>query len=173
LTSNDSLSNVIQVTAPARKITVPPMGGPPRETPIGLLAAQVGRSVDETFDGALAAAGGTRPTWLILLAIVSGAGSTQSAIAEHVGITGATLVHHLDRLEQAGLVVRNIDPDNRRVRRLSLTASGRQAFLTMREAAIAFDARLRQDMSDAQVQTLRRLLVRLRANSTSIKEELS
>lgn len=155
------------------KITVTPTGGPPRETPIGLLAAQVGRSVEETFDGALAAAGGSRPAWLIMLAIVSGAGTTQSAIAEHVGITGATLVHHLDRLEQAGLVVRNIVPDNRRVRTLSLTAPGRQAFLSMREAAIAFDARLRQGLSDAQVQTLRRLLARLRANSTSMKEETS
>jgi MarR family transcriptional regulator, transcriptional regulator for hemolysin len=161
------------VTAPTRRITVPPIGGSPRETPIGLLAAQVGRSVDEAFEGALAAVGGSRPAWLILLAIVSGAGSTQSAIAEHVGITDATLVHHLDRLEQAGLVVRNIDPDNRRVRTLSLTASGREAFLSMREAAVDFDARLRQGMSEAQVQALRRLLARLRANSTSIKEEPS
>lgn len=156
-----------------RRITVPPTGGPPRETPIGLLAAQVGRKVEEAFDSALSAAGGSRPAWLILLAIVSGAGTTQSAIAERVGITGATLVHHLDRLEQAGLVVRNTDPGNRRVRTLSLTASGRQAFTRMREAAGAFDTRLRHDLSDAQVQTLRRLLTRLRANSTSIKEEIS
>jgi MarR family transcriptional regulator for hemolysin len=149
------------------------MGGPPRETPIGLLAAQVGRRVEEAFDGALAAVGGSRPTWLILLAIVSGAGTTQAAIAEHVGITGATLVHHLDRLEEAGLVVRSIDPANRRVRALSLTVAGRQAFMSMRDAAGAFDARLRQDMSDAQVKTLRRLLIRLRDNSTSMKERIS
>lgn len=161
------------MTAPASKISVSPAGGPPRETPIGLIAAQVGRRVEEAFDGALAAAGGSRPAWLILLAVVSGAGTTQSAIAEHVGITGATLVHHLDRLEQAGLVVRNVDPDNRRVRTLSLTVAGRQAFMSMRDAAGTFDARLRQDMSDAQVQTLRRLLARLQANSTSIKEEPS
>jgi MarR family transcriptional regulator for hemolysin len=161
------------VTVQPRRITVPPKGGLPLETPIGLLSAQVGRSVEEAFDGALIAAGGSRPTWLILLAIVSGAGSTQSAIAEHVGITGATLVHHLDRLEQAGLVVRNIDPDNRRVRKLSLTAAGREAFFRLRDVAVTFDARLRQDMSGPQVQTLRRLLGRLRANSISIKEEPS
>lgn len=161
------------MTAPAHKTTLPPMGGPPREMPIGLLAAQIGRKVEEAFDGALAAAGGSRPSWLILLAIVSGAGATQAAIAEHVGITGATLVHHLDRLEQGGLVVRSVDPSNRRARTLSLTVEGRQAFMSMREAAGAFDARLRQGMSDAQVQTLRRLLIRLRDNSTSLKEDLS
>jgi MarR family transcriptional regulator for hemolysin len=161
------------MTAPAKKVIVPPMGGPPRETPIGLLASQVGRRVEEAFDSALAEAGGSRPAWLILLAIVSGAGTTQAAIAEHVGITGATLVHHLDRLEEAGLVVRSVDPDNRRVRTLTLTDAGRQAFTRMREAAGAFDARLRQGMSDAQAQTLRRLLTRLRDNSTALKEERS
>jgi MarR family transcriptional regulator for hemolysin len=161
------------VTASNRKIISPPTAGPPSETPIGLLIAQVGRSVEDAFDSALAAAGGSRPIWLILLAIMSGAGSTQSSIAEHVGITGPTLVHHLDRLEKAGFVVRTIDPDNRRVRKLSLTATGREAFLSLRQAAITFDARLRQDVSPTQVQTLRRLLPRLRANSTSIKEELS
>jgi MarR family transcriptional regulator for hemolysin len=164
------MSNVWDMTVPASRLTVPRTGGPPRETPIGLLAAQVGRKVEEAFDAALAAAGGSRPTWLILLAIVSGAGTTQAAIAEHVGITGATLVHHLDRLERAGLVVRSIDPSNRRIRTLSLTEQGRQAFIEMRNAAGSFDARLREGISDAQVQTLRRLLNRLRDN-TSPKED--
>ena len=138
-----------------------------------MLAAQVGRRVDEAFDSALAEAGGSRPSWLILLAIVSGAGTTQAAIADHVGITGATLVHHLDRMEQAGLVVRATDPDNRRIRTLSLTDAGWTAFMSMREAAVGFDARLRHGMSDSQVQTLRRLLSRLRDNTTAMKEALS
>ncbi len=158
---------------PSRKVVLAPAGGPPREAPIGLLAAQVGRKVEEAFDVALVAVGGSRPAWLILLAIVSGAATTQAAIAEHVGITGATLVHHLDRLEQAGLVVRSVDPSDRRIRTLSLTVAGRQSFLNMRDAAAAFDARLRQGMSDAQAQTLRRLLTRLRDNSTALKEEPS
>lgn len=153
-------------------MTGTPTGGLPRETPIGMLAAQVGRRVEEAFDSALADAGGSRPAWLILLAIVSGAGTTQAAIAEHVGITGATLVHHLDRLERAGLVIRAIDPDNRRIRSLSLTVAGRQAFMGMREAAGAFDARLRHGLTDGQVQTLRRLLIRVRENTTSMKETL-
>ena len=76
-------------------------------------------------------------------------------------------------MERAGLVVREIDPDNRRVRRLSITVAGREAFLRMREAAAGFDAQLRHGMSDAQVQTLRRLLTRLRDNSTAMKEAMS
>jgi MarR family transcriptional regulator for hemolysin len=143
----------------------------PRETPIGLLTSQVGRVLEQAFDDALAAAGGSRPSWLILLSIISGAARTQAGIAEHIGISGPTLVHHLDRLEAAGLVRRDIDPQNRRLRTLTLTDDGRAAFLGMREAALAFDTRLRAGLSDAQLATLRRLLTRLRANATEPKED--
>jgi MarR family transcriptional regulator for hemolysin len=143
---------------------VPNQPGPPRETPIGLLTTQVGRSLEQAFDAALTSAGGSRSIWLILLAIISGAGTTQAALAEHVGITGPTLVHHLDRLERSGLVERQTDPANRRVRTLALTDSGRTAFLGMREAALAFDAQLRSGISEAQLATLRKLLNRLRTN---------
>ena len=152
------------------KIVLPPAGGPPRETPIGLLLAQIGRTVEHAFDEALAAAGGSRSTWLVLLAIISGAGTTQSGLAEHVGITGPTLVHHLDRMEAAGLVARQTDPGNRRVRTLALTPAGRKAFLGMRQAAMAFDASLRRDMPENQLTTLRRSLAQLRTNLTPPKE---
>lgn len=134
---------------------------------MGLLISQVGRAVEQAFDDALAAAGGSRPSWLILLAIISGAAETQAGIAAHIGITGPTLVHHLDRLEADGLVLREIDPQNRRMRTLTLTETGRSAFLGMRDAATSFDARLRGGLSEAQLATLRRLLARVRTNATS------
>jgi MarR family transcriptional regulator for hemolysin len=145
-------------------------GGPPVETPIGMALAQLGRTVEQAFDEALIAVGGSRPTWLILLAIVSGADSTQSRIAERVGITGPTLVHHLDRLEAIGLVARKTDPANRRVRSVALTAEGRKAFQRMREAAIAFDASLRRGCSENQMKALRRVITQLRTNLTLSKE---
>jgi MarR family transcriptional regulator for hemolysin len=159
------------VTTPDRKLLTQPMNGPPHEAPIGLLAAQVGRAVDHAFDDALAAVGGSRPTWLILLAIISGAGTTQSALADRVGISGPTLVHHLDRLERANLVVRQVDPTNRRIRVLALTADGRAAFFGMREAAVTFDARLRDGISDRELATLRRLLTRVRSNLTPSRSD--
>jgi MarR family transcriptional regulator for hemolysin len=139
----------------------------PLQLPIGLLTSQVGRALEHAFDDALAAVGGSRPNWLILLAIISGAAPTQAALAEHVGITGPTLVHHLDRLEAAGLVLRSLDPDNRRVRILTMTDDGHRAFVGMRAAALGFDARLRDGMSATQLATLRRLLTRLRSNATT------
>ena len=49
---------------------------------------------------------------------------TQAALATHAHLEGATITHHVDRLEKAGLVRRVLDPDDRRVRRLELTPAG-------------------------------------------------
>jgi MarR family transcriptional regulator for hemolysin len=138
--------------------------GPPTEVPIGLAVATAGRAVERAFDEELAAAGGSRPNWLILLAVVSGSGSTQGELAGRVGITGPTLVHHLDRLEAAGLLTRRVDPANRRVRSLALTAAGKRTFLRLRDAAAAFDARLRDGLSAADLTRLRTALATMQGN---------
>jgi MarR family transcriptional regulator, transcriptional regulator for hemolysin len=145
----------------------PSTTGPPRQEPLGIVLARTSKAVERAFDDALAAAGGTRPTWLILLAVKSGAGRTQSGIAERVGISGPTLIHHLDRLESAGLVARRRDPSNRRLQTISLTAAGDALFLQLRDAAIAFDRRLRTGIADAQSAELRRLRSRMHDNVAS------
>ena len=45
----------------------------------------------------------------------------QIALAEHVGIEGASLVRLLDQLCDAGLVRRDSDPEDRRAKIVSLT----------------------------------------------------
>jgi MarR family transcriptional regulator, transcriptional regulator for hemolysin len=138
--------------------------GPPGGPPIGLHVANIAKVLSRAFDEALADAGGTRPTWLILLAVKSGRWGTQREIADAVGIEGATLTHHLNGLERAGLLTRTRDPDNRRVHRVALTEEGDAAFHRLRQAATAFDERLRSGLDDGDLTQLRGLLDRLRAN---------
>lgn len=152
-------------------LTGPP--GPPSQQPIGLVVARTAKALDRAFDEALAAVGGTRPTWLILLAVKSGAGRTQSGIAQRVGISGPTLIHHLDRLETARLVVRTRDRENRRLQSISLTAGGDALFFLLREAAVAFDRRLRTGISDTETTELRRLLSSLNDNVAATKPTTS
>jgi MarR family transcriptional regulator for hemolysin len=145
-------------------IRIPGRPGPPREEPIGIVVGRTGKAVERAFDDALAAAGGSRPTWLILLAVKTGAGRTQARLAGRVGIAGPTLTHHLDRLEATGTVVRARDPGNRREHTITLTNSGETLFLRLREAAVAFDRRLRAGLSSAETAELRRLLTALHDN---------
>jgi MarR family transcriptional regulator for hemolysin len=139
---------------------------PPRQQPIGLAVATTAKRLGRAFDDALSAAGGSRPAWLILLALKTHLPQTQRELAAAVGIEGATLTHHLDAMQRAGLIKRERMPENRRVQRVELTKDGERAFLRLREAAVEFDARIRTGLSDADVDRLRELLATLAANST-------
>ena len=144
---------------------------PPRQRPIGLALAGTAKRVGRAFDEALAQAGGSRPAWLILLALKSGRPATQRELAAAVGIEGATLTHHLDAMQRAGLVSRERLPSNRRVQRVELTDAGEAAFRRMRDAARRFDARLRGDLSEEDVDRLRTLLDTLSENITAVTDE--
>ena len=136
----------------------------PDERPLGLQLAGTAKAVSRAFDEALAEAGGSLPTWLICVSVVTRALGNQRELAEAVGIRSATLTHHLNAMEADGLVVRRRDPANRRVQHVELTEAGRATLVRMREAAVAFDRQLRRGLTRHDVATLASLLGRLHAN---------
>jgi MarR family transcriptional regulator, transcriptional regulator for hemolysin len=138
--------------------------GRPLHEPLGLHLTRVSRAVSRAFDDALAAEGGSLPIWLVLISLKSGQRASQRELAEAVGIQGATLTHHLNAMESAGLVTRRRDPDNRRMHLVELTPAGDALFLRMRLAAMAFDAKLRTGLTEHDVGQLEALLTRLRDN---------
>jgi MarR family transcriptional regulator, transcriptional regulator for hemolysin len=133
--------------------------------PIGLRLSQASRAVERAFDEALAGAGGTLPAWLILLNLKIHRPGTQRELAEAVGIREATLTHHLNAMDADGLVTRSRGDANRRVQVVTLTEAGEAAFLRLRAAAVAFDARLTSGLSSAELDALAGLLARLAANA--------
>jgi MarR family transcriptional regulator, transcriptional regulator for hemolysin len=140
--------------------------GPPARPPIGLVLDRVARQLSREFEEALVEAGGSRPVWLVLLALTINSEANQRELADFVGIRGATLTHHLNAMESAGLVMRSRDPENRRSHVVRRTPSGDEMFLRLREAATTFDKRLRRGLSSRDIDTLRTLLDRLSENSS-------
>jgi len=136
----------------------------PSRPPIGLHLARTARSVSRAFDDALAEAGGSVPVWLVLISLKSQQVRNQRELAEAVGIREATLTHHLNAMDEQGLITRRRDPANRRVHQVELTEAGEAAFQRMRGAATAFDQRLRSGLSGDEVSQLEALLGRLAAN---------
>jgi len=136
----------------------------PSRPPIGLHLARTARSVSRAFDDALAEAGGSVPVWLVLISLKSQQLRNQRELAEAVGIREATLTHHLNAMDEQGLITRRRDPANRRVHQVELTEAGEAAFQRMRGAAAAFDQRLRSGLSGDEVSQLETLLGRLAAN---------
>jgi len=136
----------------------------PAHQPLGLHLTRISRTVSRAFDDTLAEAGGSLPVWLVLISLKSLPLASQRELAEAVGIQGATLTHHLDAMESAGLVTRRRDPANRRLHLVELTPAGDALFLRLRDAATAFDKRLRAGLADSEVSQLEALLTRLRDN---------
>lgn len=136
----------------------------PARPPIGLHLARTARSVSRAFDNALAQAGGSVPVWLVLISLKSQQVRNQRELAEAVGIREATLTHHLNSMDEQGLITRRRDPANRRVHLVELTEAGEATFQRLRGAATAFDQRLRAGLSGDEVSQLEALLGRLAAN---------
>ena len=136
----------------------------PFPLPIGLRLSQTARAAERAFDEALGEAGGTLPVWLILLNLKIGKPANQRELAEAVGVREATLTHHLNAMDGRGLVTRTRAAANRRVQVVALTEAGEAAFIRLREAAIAFDTKLRSGLADADLATLGTLLGHLAAN---------
>src|SRR6201995_5877312 len=107
----------------------------PAHPPLGLHLNRVARTVSRAFDETLAEAGGSLPVWLVLISLKSRPVASQRELAEAGGIQGATLTHHLDTMESAGLVTRRRDPANRRLHLVELTPAGEALFLQRRDAA--------------------------------------
>ena len=122
--------------------------------------------MSRAFDDALAQAGGSVPVWLVLISLKSQPVRNQRELAEAVGVREATLTHHLNSMDQQGLITRRRDPANRRVHLVELTEAGEAAFQRLRGAATAFDQRLRAGLSGDEVSQLEALLGRLAANVT-------
>jgi MarR family transcriptional regulator for hemolysin len=143
----------------------------PTAEPIGLLTTRTAKVLSRAFDDALAGAGGSLPTWLVLVSLRGRAPGAQRELAEAVGVEGPTLTHHLNRMEAQGLVTRRRDPANRRAHLVELTEAGEAAFAGLLQTVAAFDARLRAGFSDEELATLRGLLDRLRANARAPRAE--
>ena len=137
----------------------------PRTPPIGLHLAAAARAVSRAFDEALGEAGGSMPVWLVLLNLkMRGQMANQRELAAAVGIREATLTHHLNAMESDGLLTRRRDPGNRRVHVVELTEAGEAAFARLRDAALAFDRRLRRGIGAGELSAFEDVLNRLAAN---------
>ena len=136
-----------------------------RRAPIGLELTRTARVVSAAFERAMSEAGGSASTWQVLLLVRSQQWGNQAEMARAMGITGATLTHHLNALERQGLVRRWREEGDRRAQRAELTGEGAALFERLRAVAAAHDERLRSQLSADDVEQLGALLEKLRAGA--------
>ena len=105
------------------------------------------RVVAGVYAGELRSCGLSRGQFPILQQLEASAGGVaMSALAQRLYMDRTTLTRNLSPLEKAGLVVRDSDPDDARVRRVMITEAGRSRLDEGRKA-----------WSRAQAMTLERI----------------
>jgi MarR family transcriptional regulator, transcriptional regulator for hemolysin len=137
---------------------------PPAAAPLGLDVSRTGRLVSRAFNETLVEAGGSLPQWLVLTTLKAGDHAMQRDLADAIGIEGATLTHHLNRMEDDGYVRRERASGDRRSQLVTLTPAGERQFAALLQEVIGFDEKLRAGFSARELTTVEKLLARLRAN---------
>jgi len=133
------------------------------ETTIGRLLYLTHRTVHDELDRRLAERGASLWNWVLLKEAASAEGASQRELAQHMRIEPPTLVGHLDKLAQDGLVERRPDPDDRRVVRVVVTPAGHERLRELHEVVHELDDELRGILTKRDVEVLNRALPRINA----------
>ena len=105
---------------------------------------------------------GLHPYHYAILAVLDeGSRESQGAIANALGYDKAQLVGLLDELEQAGLVERRRDPDDRRRQLVRMTPAGRKALARLRRISGEVEDDFLSSLSESEQEQLHALLLRL------------
>jgi DNA-binding MarR family transcriptional regulator len=153
---------------PDRELRVdPPVAdAPPRS--VGFLLSQLGFFTSKGFMEALEPLGIGPREFLLMRFVAASDGQSQQALAERLAVPPSRMVALVDHLEDAGLVERRPDPEDRRVRGLYLTRKGRGVLKRASEVAIEHETRLCAGINREEREQLIDLLQKLQSAQTEL-----
>ncbi|MCC0000663.1 MAG: MarR family transcriptional regulator [Methylobacteriaceae bacterium] len=129
-----------------------------RDSCLCLATQRAARRLARRFDRAFKPVGLTNQQFSLLMPLNAPGPQPMVALADLMGMDRTTLTAALKALERRGLVESGRDPDDRRIRRLTLTDAGRAAL----EAALpiwrAEHTRIEQEITPAKAGALRAAL---------------
>ena len=111
--------------------------GPDDDGYIGYVLSDVARLIRTVFDRRVRDMGLTRGQWLVLTRVYRRPGVSQTELADMLEIDRASAGRMIDRMEKGKWLERRADRDDRRVKRLHLTAEARRIHTGMWKIAEA------------------------------------
>jgi DNA-binding MarR family transcriptional regulator len=126
--------------------------------------AETHRMMRRFYDRGASVLGVTSAQWRLLLRLAREPGLKQVELAERLDVEPITACRIVDRLEDAGLVERKRDPDDRRAWRLVLTAKAAPILEKLRLLAEEMSAEAFAGLSSDEVENMRAVLARVREN---------
>jgi len=128
----------------------------------GFLSYEISHIIRQRFNKAVEPIGFTHAQWRALVHLAENQHCRQIDLAEILEIKPITLVKQIDLLEEAGLVRRNKDSEDRRAYRLELLPKAHDVMQQLWEIADAVEAQVLRALTTEEQQMLTELLERIK-----------
>lgn len=130
----------------------------------GFEIVETARILRRDFDRRAASLGATRAQWRVLARLSRRDGMRQVDIADELDVEPITLCRMVDRLEEAGLVERRKDEEDRRAWRIHLTDKARPVLDELQAIGRAVHGQALAGISDEEQRAALSVLARIRDN---------
>ena len=121
---------------------------------LALLLTQAERSLRRQLEPTLTEAGLTFDHWRIMTVLLARPGIRMSAIADEAVLPAATLTRHMDHLVERAMVVRRIDPGDKRRVVAALSPMGEELALRLRAGERVVEDAIARGLGTARFATL-------------------
>ena len=130
---------------------------------------ETAHALRKAFDRRASALGVTRAQWKVLFRLTRSPGLRQVELADILDIEPITLTRILDRLEEAGLVERQRDPEDRRAWRLQVTDKAKPLVERLKLLGSELVGEAFADIDRSELDQVRGVLARVRENVAAVQ----
>lgn len=131
----------------------------------GFLSYEISHLIRQRFNKEAEYMGFTHAQWRALVHLSENENCRQIDLAEILEIKPITLVRQIDLLEEAGLIRRNKDVEDRRAYRLELTPKAVSVMDELWKIADAVEAGVLSSLTDDEKRLITDLLVRIKTSA--------
>ena len=136
--------------------------------PMETLPFEIGETAHalrKAFDRRAVGLGVTRAQWKVLFKLTRKPGLRQVELADMLDLEPITLCRIVDRLEEAELVERTRDPEDRRAWRLHVTAKAQPLIEKLQEVGAVLVAQAFAGIDEKDIEIARKVLAQARENA--------
>ena len=126
---------------------------------------ETAHALRKAFDRLAVGLGVTRAQWKVLFRVTRNPGLRQVELADMLDLEPITLCRIVDRLEEAGLVERTRDPEDRRAWRLHVTAQAQPLVEKLRKVGAKLVDEAFAGIDRKDIETMRKVLAQVRENA--------
>jgi DNA-binding MarR family transcriptional regulator len=126
---------------------------------------ETAHALRKAFDRLAVGLGVTRAQWKVLFKLTRTPGLRQVELADMLDLEPITLCRIVDRLEEAGLVERSSDPEDRRAWRLHVTAKAQPLIDKLQKIGAELVEQAFTGIDPQDIETTRKVLARVRENA--------